>query len=164
MKDAVEEVCEAISDVRQLLKDNWEKATGRTSATTDDNADDWRIDWLREVDKLLMMDAGWGWEQFFRMISYNICTKHAAAPVRSSQISGTMLDATVWAGSVPPAHFLRSRSSERSRRRFCPAGRVFLAPRNHTSCRRYSISIRKHDIMTIFTILGGFVYNVDSRQ
>jgi hypothetical protein len=89
MKDAVEEVCEAISDVRQLLKENWEKsssASARTTAITEDNVDDWRIEWLREVDKLLKMDAGWGWEQFFRMISYNICEKHAAASVCSSQL------------------------------------------------------------------------------
>jgi len=44
---------------------------------------DWRVEWLREVDKLLKMDAGWGWEQFFRMIFYNICEGRAAAPVRS---------------------------------------------------------------------------------
>lgn len=88
MKDAVEEVCEAISDVRQLLQENWEKthsAPGaQPTAATEDNVGDWRIEWLREVDKLLKMDAGWGWEQFFRMISYNIREGYAAAPVRSS--------------------------------------------------------------------------------
>jgi len=88
MKDAVEDVCEAISDVRQLLQETWEKAYpasgAKATAATEDNVGDWRIEWLREVDKLLKMDAGWGWEQFFQMISYNICEGHAAAPVRSS--------------------------------------------------------------------------------
>jgi len=79
VKDAVEEVCEAISDVRQLLQENWEKAHPASGAATD-NLGDWRIEWLREVDKLLKMDAGWGWEQFFRMISYNICEGQHAAP------------------------------------------------------------------------------------
>jgi len=84
VKDAVEEVCEAISDVRQLLQENWEKAHpasgAQATAATEDNVGDWRVEWLREVDKLLKMDAGWGWEQFFRMIFYNICEGRAAAP------------------------------------------------------------------------------------
>ena len=89
MKDAVEEVCEAISDVRQLLEENWKRTSVKSAQATDTTEDvsGWRVEWLREVDKLLKMDAGWGWEQFFAMISYNICEERMAGPVCSCHIA-----------------------------------------------------------------------------
>lgn len=70
MKDEVEDVSGAISDVKDMMR----------HASGDDK--DWHVDWLREVDKLVKMDAGWGWEHFFRMIEFNIMPESVAAPVR----------------------------------------------------------------------------------
>jgi len=68
MKDEVEDVSAAISDVKDMMR----------HASGDDK--DWRVDWLREVDNLVKMDAGWGWEHLFRMIEFNIMPESVAAP------------------------------------------------------------------------------------
>lgn len=80
MKDAVEDVSGAISDVREMLQDA--AISQRSRDLVEDTNDDWRVEWLREVDKLLKMDAGWGWEEFFNMIARNIDPSSYAAPVR----------------------------------------------------------------------------------
>jgi len=49
-------------------------------AATSDDPQNWQVDWLREVDKLVKMDAGWGWEHFFKMIEFNIAAETVVAP------------------------------------------------------------------------------------
>lgn len=87
MKDAMLDVADAISDVQDLLaKAHSVNSTQSTLPSTPmriaGGAEEWKIEWLREVDKLLKMDAGWGWEQFFSMICHNIEPLTMAAPVR----------------------------------------------------------------------------------
>lgn len=126
MKDAVQDVAGAISDVRDLLQ---AQAQGRAQiwasqpcgvllASSDIDCADWRIEWLREVNKLLKMDAGWGWEQFFRMISYNIDPATIAAPVRKFSLyarvhakPSSILLRLIFTGKNPPKHLICSRAS-----------------------------------------------------
>lgn len=75
MKDEVEEVSAAISDVKDMMMRH---ASGGGGGDDDDKG--WQVDWLREVDKLVKIDAGWGWEHFFQMIEFNITAKTVVAP------------------------------------------------------------------------------------
>lgn len=90
MKEAVSDVSDAISDVRDLLEAQSKSRKLHLASDTSSSCrggdgekqEDWRVEWLREVDTLLKMDAGWGWAQFFETISYNIDPNTIAAPVR----------------------------------------------------------------------------------
>ena len=86
MKEAVEEVMDAISDVRELL----ETHHGHTRPQDPDlNSSPrpaeppWQAEWHQQVARLLTLDAGWDWAAFFRMIARNIDPDTIVAPVRS---------------------------------------------------------------------------------
>lgn len=99
MKEEVEDVAAAISDVKEMLRDaatlstirNGTSHAGDVTALNKRVAQEdqvpkahvpWQVEWLRQVEKLVKMDAGWGWEHFFQMIEYNIASGTIAAPVR----------------------------------------------------------------------------------
>jgi len=71
MKEEVEDVSHAISDVKQML---------RHAAVGNSDAKDWEVEWLCQVDQLVKMDAGWGWIEFFDMIAYNLAPRTVSAP------------------------------------------------------------------------------------
>lgn len=86
MKEAVEEVMDAISDVRELLETHHSHARPqdpdlKSSPTPAEPP--WQVEWHQQVARLLTLDAGWDWAAFFRMIARNIDPDTIVAPVRS---------------------------------------------------------------------------------
>ncbi|KAF8320329.1 Clavaminate synthase-like protein [Clavulina sp. PMI_390] len=90
MKEATEDVEAAIADVRSMLIQV--HATSLDSADQTTPQDDWRVEWHRQVNTLLKLDAGWGWEDFFRMISRNIDNETMAASLELRPTRSFTLD------------------------------------------------------------------------
>jgi len=76
MKNEVDDVSEAISDVKEMIYDSHHN--GATGGYGDQN---WMVEWLRQVDNLVRMDSGWGWVHFFKMIADNIDEELMNKPV-----------------------------------------------------------------------------------
>jgi hypothetical protein len=63
---------EAIDDVKIMLQDHAAKQSGGASGVCDDGVQEWEVEWLEQVQKLLGMDAGWGLRGFWAMVAYNL--------------------------------------------------------------------------------------------
>ena len=57
----VEDVSEAISDVKEMIHDSH-----HNGATGESGDQSWIVEWLRQVGSLVRMDSGWGWVHFFK--------------------------------------------------------------------------------------------------
>ena len=80
MKNEVEDVSEAISDVKVMIQDSHQaRGSGDQS---------WMVEWLHQVDNLVRLDSGWDWMHFFKMIADNIDDELKNTPV-STSISST---------------------------------------------------------------------------
>ncbi|KAF8342831.1 uncharacterized protein EI90DRAFT_3115365 [Cantharellus anzutake] len=76
MRNEVEDVSWAISDVKLVIRDSHARdAVGKHTA------EGWEVEWLRQVDKLVRMDSGWGWIHFFEMIANSIDVDLVHTPV-----------------------------------------------------------------------------------
>lgn len=47
----------------------------------------WQVEWVEEVEKLCVMDAGWGWDGFWRMVVWNLKVSHGGGVMRFFQRS-----------------------------------------------------------------------------
>ena len=76
MKNEVEDVSEAISDVKVMIQDSHQaRGSGDQS---------WMVEWLHQVDNLVRLDSGWDWMHFFKMIADNIDDELKNTPVSTS--------------------------------------------------------------------------------
>jgi len=60
LQDAQARVAESIADVKEMIRDR----VGVDGP--------WEVEWAEEVQKLLEMDAGWGWKGFWETVLANL--------------------------------------------------------------------------------------------
>lgn len=62
---------EAIDDVKIMLRDHASQQS-RQGGALEHGIQNWEVEWVEQVQKLLEMDAGWGLRGFWVMVAYNL--------------------------------------------------------------------------------------------
>jgi hypothetical protein len=73
LADAQDKVEQSLSDVKEMIIERLGSITADADAAADATSiPAWEEEWTEEVQKVLEMDAGWAWKQFWECVERNL--------------------------------------------------------------------------------------------